>query len=105
MLKDLETSLRTDDKAGIQEALDRVDDCLSQVILARADVGSRVATINANMESLQKGQVDAKTTASQIEDADTFELVSELNKSESTLKASLATSGKLMQPSLLDFLR
>jgi len=105
VLKTLELGLRANDKASIQASLDEIDAALAQVILARSKVGSRVMSLNATTESLQKGQIDSKSLASSLEDADTFELVSNLNKSESTLKASLATSGKLIQPSLLDFLR
>jgi flagellar hook-associated protein 3 FlgL len=105
VLRDLSTGLRANDKETVQESLDRLDSALSQVVLARSQLGSRVSTLNGASESLTKGQVDAKTLKSTLEDADTFELVSDLNKSESTLKASLSTSGKLIQPSLLDFLR
>ncbi|MCM2281609.1 MAG: flagellar hook-associated protein FlgL [Bdellovibrionaceae bacterium] len=105
ILKDLETGLRTNDKGTVQDSLDTLDEAIAQVVLARSKLGSRVMTLNSTLESLQKGQVDAKTMASSLEDTDTFELVSDLNKTESTLKASLATSGKLIQPSLLDFLR
>jgi flagellar hook-associated protein 3 FlgL len=105
VLRDLSTGLRANDKESVQESLDRLDSALSQVVLARSQLGSRVSTLTGASESLQKGQVDAKTLKSNLEDVDTFELVSDLNKSESTLKASLSTSGKLIQPSLLDFLR
>ena len=105
VLKNLEISLEANDKVGVQDTLDKLDDAIAQVILMRSQLGSRSMTINGAIESLQKAQVDAKTTASSLEDIDSFEVVSDLNKSESTLKASLATSGKLIQPSLLDFLR
>ena len=105
VLRDFEIALRTNDKAGIQAALDDIDGAIAQTILVRSELGARVGSLNSGMESLQKGQVDTKTLASSLEDADTFELVSDLNKSESTLKATLQTSGKLIQSSLLDFLR
>ncbi len=105
VLQDFHTSLRANDKGGIQESLDRLDEALAHVVLVRSSLGSRVMTLNSATEGLQKSQVDAKIMASNLEDADTFELVSDINKTESTLKASLATSGKLIQPSLLDFLR
>ncbi|MGZ3773807.1 MAG: flagellar hook-associated protein FlgL [Pseudobdellovibrionaceae bacterium] len=104
-LKDLETALRTNDKDGVQDALDTMDQAISQVVLARSDVGARIMSINSTMDSLQKAVVDNKVTASQLEDADVFQVVSEMNKTDSTLKAALETSGKLIQPSLLDFLR
>ncbi|MES2856685.1 MAG: flagellar hook-associated protein FlgL [Bdellovibrionota bacterium] len=105
VLSDLETALRVNDKATIQESMDSLDEAISQVVISRSQLGARSNTLNSSVENLTKGQVETKSMASQLEDADTFELVSDINKTESTLKASLATSGKLIQPSLLDFLR
>lgn len=105
VLQGLVVSLKTNDKQGIQESLDLIDQSISQVVLARAEAGSRIMTINGTMDSLQKAIVDNKITASQLEDADAFQVVSEINKADSALKATLDTSGKMLQPSLLDFLR
>lgn len=104
-LRSLEVSLRANDKDGVQEALDTLDQAISQVVLARSETGARIMAINSTMDSLQKAVVENKITASQLEDADVFQVVSDINKTESTLKATLETSGKLIQPSLLDFLR
>lgn len=105
VLKGLEISLKTNDKFGIQSAMDLLDQTISQVVLGRSDVGSRVMAINGSMDTLQKAIVDNKLVASQLEDADVFKLVSDINKTDSALKATLDTSGKMIQPSLLDFLR
>lgn len=104
-LKGLETSLRTNDKEGIQEALDILDQAISQVVLARSEVGSRVMSVGGSLDSLQKAIVDNKVLASQLEDADVFQVMSDINRSDSTLRATLETSGKLIQTSLLDFLK
>lgn len=105
VVSDLTTALRANDKGAVQDALEYLDAATSQVVMARSQVGSRVMTLNSAMETLQKSKVDSNAFISQMEDADTFEVVSDINKAESTLKATLATSGKLIQPSLLDFLR
>lgn len=105
VLKGLEISLRTDDKAGIQESLDTLDQAISQVVLARSEVGARVMVVNNTTDSLQKAIVDNKATASQLEDVELFEVVSNMNKTDSALRATLETSGKVIQPSLLDFLK
>ncbi len=104
-LKGLEVSLKANDKDGIQSSLDVLDQAISQVILARAEVGSRIMAVNGAVESLQKAIVDNKVTASQLEDADVFQVMSDITKTDSALKATLETSGKLIQPSLLDFLK
>lgn len=105
VVKSLEISLRTNDKEGVQDTLDMIDEALSQVVLARAQVGSRSTAVNNLLESLEKSKVDNKIAISQNEDADIFSTVSDINKTEGTLQATLQTSGKLIQPSLLDFLR
>jgi len=104
-LKDFEIALKTNDKTEIQAAIDNIDGAISQVVNARASVGARVGSLNAANDSLQKSIVETKTNASQLEDADLFETVSDINKTDSTLKATLETSGKVMNMSLLDFLR
>jgi flagellar hook-associated protein 3 FlgL len=105
VLKGLEISLKTGDKVGVQESLDLIDQSISQVVLARAELGSRVGTLNSTTESLQKAVVDNKGLASQMEDSDVFQLVSDINKTESALKATMETSSKMVEKSLLDFLR
>jgi len=105
VLSDLEVGLRTNDKQTIQDSLDQLDQSISQVVLARSQVGSRVTALNNLFESLQKGKVDSQSTISQHEDADVYQVVSDINQKESTLNATMQTSSKLIQHSLLDFLR
>lgn len=104
-IRALEVGMRTNDKSTIQNSLDFLDDGLSQINLARADLGSRVSVLNTGLDTIQKLQVDSKVLESEIEDVDMFELVNNLNKTQNQLEASLTTSGKMIQNSLLDFLR
>lgn len=104
ILKDLEISLRTNDKVGIQESLNQIDQALDQVVLARSQVGSRSTVLENYSQTLEKAKVDNQISISQLEDADIFATVSDINKTESTLQATLQTSGKLIQKSLMDFL-
>lgn len=105
VLKGLEVALRTNDKSIVQESLDSLDAAISQVVLSRADLGSRITVVNHTVDSIQKAILDNKTLASQLEDADTFQVVSDMNKTDSALRATLETSPKLIQTSLLDFLK
>jgi flagellar hook-associated protein 3 FlgL len=103
-VKGLETSLMADDKEGVQDSLNRLDDALQQVVLARTQLGSRVMAIDNSLNALHSQNVDMKGTISQLEDVDAFEVISDINKNESTLQATLQTSGKMIQKSLMDFL-
>lgn len=103
-VKRLEISLRADDTTGIQNSIDLLDAAVNQVVMTRAELGSRLNAVDNNIETLQKNQLDNKILASKFEDADAFEVYSSLNQAEGNLKAALQTSGRLIQPSLLDFL-
>jgi flagellar hook-associated protein 3 FlgL len=104
VLKRLEVALKTNDKYSVQDSLEDIDKALSQVVLTRSQIGSRSMSLSGAYETLQKGKVDAEGMVSQLQDVDLYKVVSDINKTESTLQATLATSGKLIQPSLMDFL-
>lgn len=103
-LERMEIALNANDKAGVQESIDRIEAAMQQVVLARAQLGSKVMVIDNAMNSMHGNQVEMKSTISRLEDADVFKVVSDMNKTESTLQATLQTSGKMVQKSLLDFI-
>ena len=104
-IKEFEVALRTGDKTLIQEAIDQFDLGISQLNSMRSQLGARLQTLNLSFDSLQKNQLDIKSMASHWEDADLFQLVSDISKTDTTLKATMETSSRLVQPSLLDFLK
>lgn len=104
-VKKIKIALSAGDKNSIQDNLEVVDEAISQVILTRAQVGARVMALGNMTQTLQKGNVDSQIAISSLEDVDAFKVISDINKTESTLQATLQTSGKLMQPSLMEFLR
>lgn len=103
-LRKFEVALSTDDKTGVQEAMDRIEDALQQVVIARTSLGSRVMAIDNTLNSLSSNNVDTKATISNLEDADAFQVISDINKTESALQATLQTSGKMFQKNLMDFI-
>ena len=105
VFKDLEVALRSNDKQGVQDNLEVLDTAFDQVVMSRAQVGSRSQGLENLMQTLEKAKVDNQIAISQHEDADVFATVSDMNKTESTLQATLQTSGKLVQPTLMQFLR
>jgi flagellar hook-associated protein 3 FlgL len=105
VLKDFSIALKTNDKSGVQDVLEVLDDALNQVLLTRAQVGSRAMAVDNYIQTMEKQKLDNKTVISQLEDADVFSTVSDINKTQSTLQATLETSGKLIQSSLMQFLR
>ncbi len=105
VLRNLGTAMQTNDKKMIQACLEPLDSSLDQFVHARAKLGARSQNLTSTMEAIQKQNVDIKVLESNYEDADTFELFTDIKKAQTALDATLSTSGKLIQPSLLDFLK
>lgn len=105
LLKSLNIALTTNDKVGVQNTLEDLDTALSQVVLTRSQVGSRGTVLDQFIQTNEHQKVDNKSAISSLEDSDIYSTVSDINKAQSTLQATLETSGKMIQPSLLQFLR
>lgn len=105
VLKGLEIAMKANDKEMIQGAVESLDVVLNQVIMARSELGSRINSLNQVFDGLQKSTVDNKSFTSQLEDADMFQVISDINKTDTTMKATLESSSKMLSQSLMDFLR
>src|SRR5262249_11444005 len=105
VMRSLVIALRANDKGGVQDTLDELDDAINQVVLTRSQVGSRGMVLDNYMQTIEKQKVENKSTISRLEDADIYSTVSDISKAQSTLQATLETSGKMIQPSLMQFLR
>jgi flagellar hook-associated protein 3 FlgL len=105
VLKALSAGLRSNDTVAIQETLERLDTAHEQVVILRSQIGSRMSSLENTNLGLGKTKTEDATLLSSIEDADAFAVFTDITKNENTLKATLQTSGKILQPSLLDFLR
>lgn len=105
LLKDLEIALKTNDKAGIQNSLEPLTQALNQVSVVRTELGGRLSQLNASADSIQKSIIDNKTVNSQLEDADVFQTMTELSKTDNALRTAMETSAKMMNLSLMDYLK
>lgn len=105
IISGLDAALKSNDREGIQEALEPLDQALNQINLARAEIGGRVNQMNATVDGIQRSITDNKVHNSQLEDADLFQVMTDLNKADTALKGSLETSHKILNMSLLDFLK
>ena len=104
-LQNFRISLMTGDLGGIRDSIDRLDQLQGKLVTLRSRLGSRMQGIESTERSTAKDQMTEATLASSIEDADMAQVVSDLNKEETIYKSALASSKRLLQPSLLDFLK
>jgi flagellar hook-associated protein 3 FlgL len=90
------------DMATVLAQLDQVGDHLSSV---RAEVGTRLRTIENAQEALADRKVELESATSQLRDLDYAEAVSRMNQQLVGLQAAQASYSKISQLSLFDYLR
>ncbi|MBL7715962.1 MAG: flagellar hook-associated protein FlgL [Bdellovibrionales bacterium] len=104
-LQALRVSLLAGDISGVRDTLERFDALHGTLISNRAKVGSRLMGIQSTASSLERHNLTNAQLNSALEDADMSRVVSDLAKEETVFKSSLASAQKLIQPTLLDFIR
>jgi len=108
VLLDLETALQANDvtgPSGIGAQIGRLDTALNQASRFRAEVGARLDTLNTASQGLEAMRLGATEMRSQIEDVDALKIYSDFARLQQVFQAALQSSARVIQPSLLDFLR
>lgn len=93
------------DGTNISTRIGDVDAAMGQVRDAQTSVGVRHANVLAAESSLLDQAVALEGRRSAVEDVDLGTAVLELKTQEVAYQAALAASAKVLQPSLMDFLR
>ncbi|MEO5666540.1 MAG: flagellar hook-associated protein FlgL [Bdellovibrionota bacterium] len=89
----------------IHQTLDNIDKAFSQVLETRATVGALQNAVVTNTDLVDAQQVTNQLLKSNVVDADTTQVYSDLARNEALLNSTLQANKKLLTPSLLDFLK
>ena len=84
---------------------DTIDSALDGVLQTRAGVGARIQRVRAVADRLANLNVRQREVLSRVQDLDFAAGVTELAMAETAYRASLGAGARILQPSLLDFLR
>lgn len=99
------TALQTADVAGISTFLTNVDTHLNRVLAVRADIGARANRMELVANRISDNTISYTKMLSDSQDADMAGVIMFLKNAENVYKAALSTGSKVIQPSLVDFLR
>jgi flagellar hook-associated protein 3 FlgL len=102
------TQLKTDLESGnpVQPAtITLVQTALNGMVAARAQVGARANRLDDAKSSGQSVLTSNQALMSQLEDTDMASAITEMTKRQTTYQATLMVTAKVMQTSLLDYLR
>lgn len=103
MRNELESS--TFDSSAFLDLRKNLDGALDALLTEITRSGAKTNRLELTSQSLENLQISLKELISYTEDADVATLIMELNNQENILKSSLETGARIIQPSLLDFLR
>lgn len=105
LLRRLEGALRGNQTDEINNILGELDEIESQFLTARSEVGARMNRLESTKSRFTDDIITYRALKSQVEDADAAEAIMYLKMQESVYHASLAVGARLMQPTLVDFMR
>lgn len=71
----------------------------------RSQIGARTNRLEATVSRLEANEVDYKAQLSSVEDVDLAQAITDLKMEESVYRAALAVGARIIQPTLVDFLR
>lgn len=101
----LETALEEKDADGIQESLTNIKDAMSNILSVIAEIGAKTNRLELTQGKLEDQLINLKELLSYNEDVSLPDTYMKLNIEENIYRASLAVGGRIIQPSLMDFLR
>jgi len=87
------------------EALSKLDNHINGILAERSELGARYNRLELVDSRLGDQEVIANRILSDNEDADIEKVITELTIQESIHRASLAVGSRIIQPTLIDFLR
>lgn len=104
-LLDLADAIENGKAEGMSKGLEGLDKLRDSILDVQSTVGARVSRLTG-LETLNGKQDDAsKIALSKVEDADFLKAAMDLSIQSNAYQAALSASAKVIQPSLMDFIR
>jgi flagellin-like hook-associated protein FlgL len=98
-------ALRNNDGETAGKLIGNLNEAIDHLLYQRGTVGAKVIRMESARTRLAELEYNFSDLLSQVEDADITKMVAELAMQENSYQSALIASSKIIQPSLLDFLR
>jgi len=105
VLQDIEDKMANNDTEGLDELLVRLDNVINSMNSERAELGARSNRLEMVESRIDSQEVMANKVLSDNEDVDMEVAITQLSVQESVHNAALSVGARLIQTSLIDFLR
>jgi len=104
VLSDVIDQIRTD-PAAASGSLSRIDDVQGAMRTAHAEIGTRMNRVEAATSSLSAAALSGSKSLSDVENVDVAAAIVDLQMQEVAYQSALGATSRVLQPTLLDFLR
>ncbi|MNO47158.1 Flagellar hook-associated protein 3 [compost metagenome] len=105
VLDELSDALDTNTVSGISSSVDKIDAAVDHMMVSWAEVGARMNRFELMENRIASEQVSLQEQRSNVADVDFSEAIMNLKMKENVLQAALSTGARVMQTSLVDFIR
>ncbi|MBD1381391.1 flagellar hook-associated protein FlgL [Metabacillus arenae] len=104
-LEKIQAALNSGNMSGSEDFLNDINAHFDTMNAERSELGARYNRLELIEDRLSNQEITANKTLSENEDADIEKVIMNLTIQESLHRASLAVGSRLIQPTLMDFLR
>ena len=101
----LSTALKSGDAAGISAAVSALQVDRERITNAQPDIGARTKRVEQARDAASDAELRLTSSLSEVENTDLVKASVDLKLQEVAYQAALSATARVMQPSLLDFLR
>ena len=106
LLTDVENDLIAGNTSNLSNIrLGELDTAMNNMLSIRADVGAKVNRLELTKSRLDDTNLNLSGLLSKNEDIDMAEVITQLKTQENTYQTALAAGARIIQPTLMDFLR
>ncbi|TGE32590.1 flagellar hook-associated protein FlgL [Desulfosporosinus sp. Sb-LF] len=104
-LNTLSSDLRSNDSTGVSNLLGDIDTTINNVVDQRAGLGARINRMTAIQGQLDSTSTNMQDNLSSIQDVDMAKTITDFTSQQNVYKAALSVGAKIIEPSLVDFMR
>ncbi|OEH86726.1 hypothetical protein BHU72_00160 [Desulfuribacillus stibiiarsenatis] len=105
VLDDIVLALEGDSNEDISGFISNLEQNLDHIISKRSELGAKINRIQLVQHRLVDSHYSSTQLLSDAEDADIPKVITNLKNQENVHRAALSTGARIIQPSLMDFLR
>ncbi|TCO76469.1 flagellar hook-associated protein 3 FlgL [Marinisporobacter balticus] len=101
----LSKALGDDNQTDIGKSIGRIEKHLDNVLSVRGEIGAKTRRMEMSIDRIEQDIINFTALLSKNEDADMAEVIMKFKNDENVYRAALSTGAKVIQPSLVDFIR